>query len=97
MSRITAVYLVEPRRVSRHASVAAALARAARAERAAQATHGPHAGADCYVVLERGDRLEYRGMACGRRIVGQSFGCGPGVVARVAAELAQAVDLAVRS
>ncbi len=81
--------LVGPRSVTRCAAVQTAITLAMWTERAARAAHGPGAGADCHIV-ERApdDSLTYRGVVAGRRIIGQSFGCGGGVVARAAEALA---------
>jgi hypothetical protein len=79
------VLLVTPHAVVRRATTQRALARARAAERGAKASHGPQAGADCYVVAELGDgSLWYRGMACGRRLIGRNLGCGEAVVRRAA-------------
>jgi len=87
MTTTTTYYMVAPRYISRHRTVQAAIARAEACDRAA-ASYGRGAGADCYVVRARGEALEYRGMACGRRLVGRAFACAGGVLARVRAALA---------
>lgn len=76
-------YCVTPRYVRRCANVGAALKVARIAERVARIDHGPQAGADCYIVRETADGLEYRGLAADKRIIGRNFGCGPSVVAQV--------------
>lgn len=87
---MTTTYLVvTPRYVARVSSVQAALARAAMCERRAAATYGPGAGADCYVVRDRDGALDYRGHACGRELIGRTFGCADGIVARAAAAVAR--------
>lgn len=85
----TTYYTVTPRYVARRSSVAAALKVARGAERAAQASHGPQAGADCYIVRETLAGLEFRGMAADRAIIGRNLGCGPGVVAQVRAAITE--------
>ncbi len=71
-----AYLVVTPRYVARRSSMPGALKLAAACERSAQARYGAGAGADCAVIAERSDgTLDFRGLACGRRLIGRSFGC----------------------
>ena len=80
--------VVAPRRVLRRPTVSGALALATAIERAAKVAHGVRAGADCGIIAVRGDSLEWRGLACGRRLIGRTFGCQDYYVARARAALA---------
>ena len=46
-----------------------------------------NAGVDAYVVSRDGDALEFRGLICGKQLIGQNFGCGPAIVNRVRAAI----------
>ena len=77
--------------VTRHATASAAVARGAMLDRCVAASTGGRGGMDCHVVVDRDGELSYRGMVCGRRIIGRGFGCGPAVVEQARAKLPAAV------
>ncbi len=78
--------IVTPRYVARRTSVPSALKLAAACERSAQASYGPGAGADCAIIAERSDgSLDFRGLACGRKLIGRSFTCAQSYVNRAEA------------
>lgn len=85
----TKTYLVvTPNYVARRDTVQAALKLARACERNAQARHGAGAGADCAIIAESADgSLEYRGMACGTRLIGQSFGSAASYIRRASEAL----------
>lgn len=75
--------IVTPTRVARRPTMQAALKLARDVDTAAAARHGAGAGADCYVVARLSDgTLSYRGMACGRRLIGRGLGCAGYVLRR---------------
>jgi hypothetical protein len=54
------------------------------ADRYAKATHGSQARADCHLVEHRTDgSYRYRGLIVGRRVIGETFGCGPHILQTV--------------
>lgn len=82
----TSIYLVSPSgRVTAYHSVASAMAAARRQERRAKSVHGQAAGADCHLVTRTGaGSLSYRGLVCGRTLIGRTWGCAEGIVRLVA-------------
>lgn len=81
--------VVTPRYVARRGSVPGALKLAAACEQSARAAYGPGSGADCAIIAELPDgSLEFRGLACGRHLIGRSFGCAESYMRRAQAALA---------
>ncbi len=71
-------------RPKQHSTIAAAIATGNRWDRAISASNrNTNAGVDAYVVIQRGDQFEFRGLVSGRRIIGRDFGCGPSVAERI--------------
>ena len=67
-----------------HSSVAAAIATGNHWDRTVARCHpGTGAGVDAYIVSQRGDDFEFRGLVCGRKLIGENFSCGDSLIERV--------------